>query len=72
MEICRMCCSILAGVVLRLCLLQGAEGFEKAERDVAMGGVLPGEQRDLLPEDGEVQGPVKSRSTTLTSPPRVW
>ena len=39
-------------------LLQGPQGFEEPQGDVAMGGILPGQQRDLLPEDGEVQGPV--------------
>jgi hypothetical protein len=34
------------------------EGFEETQGDIAMGEILPGQQRDLLPEDGEVQVPV--------------
>ena len=38
--------------------LAGSQGFEEAQGDITMARVLAGEQRQLLPEHWEAQGPI--------------
>ena len=54
-------------------LLGGAEGFQEAEGHVAKRRVLPGQERHLLAEDRQVQGPVdeEQHATAVAGPRQV-
>ena len=53
-------CRQPSGLVMRMSgsFIQCSKGFEEPQGDVTMGGILPGQQRYLLPKDREVQSPV--------------